>query len=185
MIANGTSGTAEEDDWDRVPTALEAAHYDMLLRQAQSRDERMKAAEAERARRIFGDCLLKLIGLGMDETKARSMLGKWRGQAKDDERLVRVVTQAHEIGTPDPISYVTKALAAATQRAAKSVTRAKATWERLGWEKPRLTTKGPKWRGALRGEVWRDPFGKIKVLPPAEGTVPPGIEEDPGVEVEA
>lgn len=174
----------DDAEWDRVPTALEAAHYDDLLRRSASAEAQRKAAESERARVIFGECLLKLVKLGMPEGKARSMLGKWRGQAKDDQLLVRVINHAASTGTPDPISYITKAIKGAASRVATVETRAKGKWELIGWEKPRMLASGPKFRGPIRGQVWRDPFGKMKILPAEEGTVPPGLEDEPGVNME-
>jgi hypothetical protein len=173
------------EDIMRSPTALEAAHYNDVLRRSVDAEARRKEVEAERARIIFGDCLLKMTKLGVPETKARTMLGKWRGQAKDDALLARVVEQAYATTSPDPISYVTKALVGATTRVAKVESRTKAKWELLGWEKPRMTAKGVKWRGAERGQVWRDPFGKMKIIAAAEGSTPPSIEQDPGIALEA
>jgi hypothetical protein len=172
-----------DDDWDREPTALEAAHYDDLLKRQTTRQERMKAEHAERTREIFGECLLRLVKLGMREQHARSMLGKWRSQAKDDALLVRTVKHASEIGTPDPLSYVTKAIAAQTERKTNVETMTKGQWTALGWEAPRMTPRGPEWRNGTRGRVWRDPYGKMKVLPPEEGTVVPGLADEPGIEV--
>ncbi len=174
----------DDAEWDRVPTALEAAHYDDLLRRSADAEARRRAEESERARVIFGECLLKLVKLGLVEGKARSMLGKWRGQAKDDQLLIRIINHASSTATPDPISYITKALKGAATRVATVETRAKGKWELIGWEKPRMLPSGPKYRGSIRGQVWRDPFGKMKILPPEGGTVPPGLEDEPGVELD-
>lgn len=176
--------SCEDEDWDRVPTALEIAHYNSLLERSESAEARAAKAEADRKRIIFGECLLKLVKMGIPEAKGRSMLGKWRGQAKDDALLVRIVAQAHSNGTPDPISYITKALRAAASRAASVSDMSKSKWVLLGWEKPRMTAKGAQWRNAVRGQVWRDPFGNVRVLATQEGTVPPTVEDDPGVDVE-
>ena len=163
----------EDAEWDRQPTALEIAHYNSLL---------LKTANeaSERARKIFGECLLKLTQLGMREGQARSMLGKWRGQAKDDARLISVITKAHEMATPDPVSYVTKALKGSQEREAKTVALQKSSWTLLGWEPPRFTAQGVKYKTGVRGQVWRDPFGKETVLPPKPGVAPPSHEQDPG-----
>lgn len=169
-------------DWNQTPTALEAAHYDALLKQGNDAEARRQEASQALSRSIFGECLLGLTQLGVSEAKARPMLGKWRGKAKNDELLIRVIKQAIRISSPDPISYITRALAGAGDRQAGVDARAKGSWELLGWEKPRMTAKGPTWRGPERGQVWRDPFGAIKVLPAKEGTSIPGLDLDPGVE---
>lgn len=172
-----------DDAWDLMPTALEAARYSEELRLQADATARRKEKEAESARKIFGECLLKLVKLGMKETKARSMLGKWRAQAKDDALLVRVVEQAHHNGTPDPIGYVTKALDKSSKRAATVEDLTKGKWHLIGWEAPRQTPNGNKWRESIRGQVWRNPYGKMSILPAPDGTVPPTLEEDPGVEI--
>lgn len=174
---------AEDDDWNDMPTALEAAHYDEILRRQNIKAERMRKEREARNREIFGDCLLKLTRLGVSEKQGRSMLGKWRGQAKDDALLVRVIAQASEIGAPDPISYVTKALAGTMARKTSVADMQKGKWVDLGWEAPRITPLGPEWRNGTRGRVWRDPFGNLKVLPVEKGMVVPSLEEEPGIEV--
>ena len=169
-------------DLDRTPTALEAAHYNALLqRETDAKARQVEAAQIV-ARTIFGECLLGLTKLGMKEGQARGMLGKWRGKAQDDQLLIRIVRQAINISTPDPIGYVTRALAGAGSRQASAVTREKGKWELIGWEKPRMTAKGAMWKHGTRGQVWRDPFGVLKVLPAKEGAAIPGLDEDPGVE---
>lgn len=164
---------ADGADWDREPTALETAHYNDLMAKKQN-------DASERARKIFGDCLLKLIQLGMNQKQARSMLGKWRGQAKDDARLIAIVEKAHQIATPDPVAYITKAIKGSKDRAAKTTALQKSSWTLLGWERPRMTRGVPKYKGPSRGQVWRDPFGKETVLPAKSGLNPPTHEEDPG-----
>src|SRR3546814_6424654 len=94
------------------------------------------SADRERARAIFGTCLLQLTQLRMKQAEARSMLGKWRSQAGDDDTLIRVVAAAHKAGTPDPVSYITKALAGSQERTEKVAALQKAEWSLLGWEPP-------------------------------------------------
>ena len=173
----------DDDIWERQPTALEAAHFNDLLKRTKDREARRAAAEVERKKVIFGECLLKLVKLGMPEGKARAMLGKWRGQVADDARLIDIIEQAHRIGTPDPISYVTKAIVASVQRVASVQDMKNNSWVLLGWEQPRKNVKGARWRGSVRAQVWRDSFGKTQLLPPPDGTVPPTLDEDPGVEM--
>lgn len=174
---------ADDDDWNDMPTALEAAHYDDILRRQNQKQERLRKEREARNREIFGDCLLKLTRLGVSEKQGRSMLGKWRGQAKDDALLVRIITQASDIGAPDPIPYVTKALAGTLARKSSVVDMQKGKWLELGWEAPRMTPRGPEWQNGRRGRVWRDPFGHLKVLPAEAGVVVPSLEEEPGIEV--
>src|SRR3546814_1045529 len=69
----------DDDLWDRQPTAYELAHYNAVLKREANR-------ASERARAIFGTCLLQLTQLGMKQAQARSMLGKWRSKAGDDDR---------------------------------------------------------------------------------------------------
>lgn len=177
---------ALEDDleWERMPTALESARYDEARRCAEDREARRKAEEAEAARVVFGDCLMRLTALGMKETKARPMLGKWRSQAKDDALLVRIVQQAHRIGTPDPISYVTKAIIASKERMGASEKRMTGGWSLLGWEAPVRRRPEVRWRQRERGQVWLDPYGRKVVMQPKSGVVAPSFEDDPGIEVE-
>lgn len=164
---------ADDADWDRDPTALEAAHYDALLAKKTS-------DAAERSRKLFGDCLLKLTKMKVPEKQARSMLGKWRGQAKDDARLIAIVEKAFEIAAPDPISYITKAVKGSADRSAKTTALQKNSWTQLGWEPPKNGPNGPTYKGSVRGQVWRDPFGKVSVLPAKPGVTPPTADEDPG-----
>lgn len=172
-----------EDDWDHQPTALEAAHYDDLLRRQNIRAERQRAEREERNRMVFGDCLNKLLKLGVAEKKARSMLGKWRGQAKDDALLVRIISKASEIAAPEPVSYITKALAGSLSRSNDVEKMTKRQWEAIGWEAPRMTPRGPEWKHGSRGRVWRDPHGRLQILAAEKGTVVPGLDVEPGIEV--
>jgi hypothetical protein len=178
--------TCIDDDleWERMPTALESARYDEARRCAESLAARRKAEEAEAAKVVFGDCLMRLIALGMAEAKARPMLGKWRSQAKDDALLVRIVQQAERIGTPDPISYVTKAIASSKERVDATEKRMTGGWSLLGWEAPLRRKPTVKWRQGERGQVWLDPYGKKVVMQPKAGTVAPSLEDEPGIEVE-
>lgn len=160
--------------WDRPPTAFEIAHYDALL-------NKQANAASERARAIFGTCLLQLTQLGMKQGQARSMLGKWRSKAKDDDLLIRVVKAAHAAGTPDPVSYITKAIAGSQERTEKVTALQKAEWTLLGWESPKVVAGRQRFKGAVRGQVWRDPFGKLSILPPPDNVSPPTLDEDPGI----
>jgi hypothetical protein len=172
-----------DEAWDSTPTALEAARYTEALRQAADADARRKAVESEAARIVFGECLLKLTQLNVPEKQARAMLGKWRGKAKDDALLKRIIDHAHKTAVPEAISYVTKAIDKALARTSEVQDVMKGRWQELGWEAPRMTASGPRFRATVRGKVWRDPFGKLKVLPAEEGTVPPTLDDEPGVEV--
>src|SRR3546814_13433650 len=89
------------------------------------------------------------------------MLGKWRSKAGDDDTLIRVVAAAHKAGTPDPVSYITKALAGSQERTEKVAALQKAEWSLLGWEPPKYVAGKPRFKGAVRGQVWRDPYGKL------------------------
>ena len=160
--------------WDRQPTALEAAFYNAQL-------QRQEHEASERARKIFGECLFQLTQLGMREDRARSMLGKWRRQAGDDARLIEIIRTAYNNGTPDPVSYVTKALAGARQRSEKIEGLQKSQWTLLGWEKPTPSPTGLRFKGQTRGQVWRDPFGKTTILPAPDNITPPNLDEDPGI----
>ena len=173
----------DDDSWDRAPTALESARYTAALKAQTDADARRKEAESERARKIFGECLRQVIELGIKEAKARPLMGKWRGQAKDDALLARIIEHAHRNGTPDPIGYITKSIEKARERVTTTDDMMKGKWHLVGWEAPRRTASGVKWRGEERGQVWRDPYGKLKVLPVEDGTVPPSLADEPGVEV--
>lgn len=164
----------KNDDWDRAPTALEIAHYNAML-------NRKVDAASEKARAIFGECLRKLIQLGMKQAQARSMLGKWRSQAADDDMLIRVINIAHSTSATDPVSYVTKAIAGAKQRTDKTAALQKSEWTLLGWEPPKYVAGRPRFKGQARGQVWRDPFGKISILPAPDDVVPPTLDDDPGI----
>jgi hypothetical protein len=167
----------DDADWDREPTALEAAHYNAML-------DRAAQQASERARAIFGTCLLQLTKLGMKEGHARSMLGKWRGAAKDDALLIRTVKAAYDNGTPDPVSYITKAIAAAKQRSSRITNLQRSEWTLIGWEAPKLVAGQPRFKNGARGQVWRDPFGKMTVLPAADNVTPPSLDEDPGYQMD-
>lgn len=164
-------------DWDNPPTALEAAHYDALL-------NRSAQQASERARAIFGTCLLQLKKLGMKEGHARSMLGKWRRDANDDALLIRLVKTAYDNGTPDPISYIKKAIDGAKQRTDETVSIQKAQWTLLGWEPPKIVAGKARFKNAKRGQVWRDPFGNISILPADDSLTPPTVDEDPGYQMD-
>ena len=164
----------DDASWDRQPTAFEIAHYNSVL-------TRQANAASERARAIFGTCLLQLTQLGMKQPQARSMLGKWRAKAKDDALLIRVVKNAHELGTPDPIGYITKALAGSQDRVDRVTALQKAEWTLLGWEPPKMIAGRPRFKADRRGQVWRDPFGKLSILPAPDDVIPPTLEENPGI----
>jgi hypothetical protein len=174
----------DDEEWDRQPTALESARYDEARLVKSDHDAKKKAQAAEAAKIVFGDCLMRLMKLDVPEKRARSMLGKWRSAAKDDALLVRIVQQAEAIGTPDPIPYVTKAIAASKTRTASVANRMGGEWELLGWEAPIRGSSPPKWRGEDRGQVWRDPYGRKLVMNAKKGTVPPALTLDAGIEVE-
>src|SRR3546814_20060255 len=91
----------DDDLWDRQPTAYELAHYNAVIKREANR-------ASERARAIFGTCLLQLTQLGMKQAQARSMLGKWRSKAGDDDTRIRVVAETHKAGTPAPVPNNTK-----------------------------------------------------------------------------
>lgn len=169
----------EDDDleWSRPLTALEVAHYDSMLNKAANQ-------ASERARAIFGTCLHQLTKLGMKEGHARSMLGKWRRAAGDDALLIRTVKAAYDTGTPDPVSYITKALAASKERGTKVVSLQKSEWTLLGWEAPRMVAGQLRFKAGRRGQVWRDPFGKLSILPADDSITPPTVDEDPGYAME-
>src|SRR3546814_17358666 len=92
--------------------------------------------------------------------------------AGDDDTLIRVVAAAHKAGTPDPVSYITKALAGSQERTEKVAALQKAEWSLLGWEPPKYVAGKPRFTGAVRGPVWRDPYGKLSTLPAADKTIP-------------
>lgn len=171
--------------WMRRPTALEEAHYDRLLKHAMDRRAMAEAATQERSRQLFGECLLTLVQLGVREGQARAMLGKWRKQAQNDALLIAIIRGAGRSSVPDPISYVTAAIQGQARRASQVETVRAGTWQLLGWERPRTVRQGGEqscWRGTLRGQVWRDQFGKIVVLPAKAGVQIPSANEDPGFE---
>ena len=170
-----------DEFWDVQPTALQVARMNEALRLANDRRAREDKNKRDAAAKIFGDCLAKLIDLGVAEKNARSLLGKWRNQLKDDDRLSKLVHHAHSISTPDPVSYMTKAVNGSKKRARNVKAIQKGTWEELGWEAPRQGPDGPRFFKTVRGKAWRDPFGKIAILPAKEGEQIPTLDEDPGV----
>ena len=171
-----------DEAWEKQPTALEAARYSEALKLQADGEARRKAAAAEGAKMLFGKCLMQLVSLGVRENQARAMLGKWRSKAKDDDLLTRIIDHAHQKGTPDPVGYVTKAIEKVNARTDTTNKMMKGEWELLGWEAPRRTASGLKWFGPERGQVWRDPYGKNKVLPAPDGIVPPSLDVDAGIE---
>lgn len=164
--------------WERTPSALEIAHYSAMLRD-------QSANETDRSRMIFGECLRQLMALGLPQGSARSMLGKWRSQAKDDALLIRLIRAAHDLRSPDPRAYVTKAITEAKKRTEKADGLLKSTWTLLGWERPQMTPSGPRYRQHARGQVWRDPYGSYSVLPAPDDEIPPTFEADPGIDPDA
>lgn len=170
-----------DEFWDAQPTALQIAQMNEALALSTSAKARQEAAKREAAKQIFGDCLAKMISLGVPERNARSLLGRWRNTLKDDDRLVALVKHAHSISTPDPVSYMTKAVAGAKSRAKGVKAIQKGEWEELGWEAPTQGPDGPRFLKSVRGKTWRDPFGKIAILPAKEGVHIPTVDEDPGV----
>ena len=136
---------------------------------------------------LFGECLLILTRLGVREGQARAMLGKWRKQAQDDAMLIEIIRGAGRAAVPDPIAYVTAAIQGQGQRTSKVATIQAGAWQLLGWEQPGAVSSGPSlsyWRGDLRGQVWRDQFGKLVVLPAKQRVTIPTLDEDPGFEGE-
>lgn len=174
----------DDHEWTKAPTALEAAHYDRLLKLQTSRSAQRDEEAAARTRRIFGECLASLIRLGMAEGKARAMLGKWRRDTPDDETLIGAINAAVRTNTPDPVSYVTGAIRQRSRKQDAVGARLSHEWVLIGWEAPVKTRKaasGPQWKHGARGQVWRDPFGKLAVLETPAGVTPPTLANDPGV----
>ncbi len=169
--------------WEHAPTALEIAHYNDVLKRCNRQEDKLRETESERARRIFGECLLKLTKLGMTEAKARPMLGKWRKAAGDDLKLIAIVNQAAEIATPDPVSYITKALQQNVERKVAAKNQLERKWEVIGWEPPMIRRGKKVFRSNKRCQVWRDPHGKMKLLPPAPDIEIPTLAQDPGIEL--
>src|SRR3546814_20129263 len=81
----------------------------------------------------------------------------------------------------DVCSSDLKALAGSQERTEKVAALQKAEWSLLGWEPPKYVAGKPRFKGAVRGQVWRDPYGKLSILPAADHIIPPSIDEDPGI----
>ncbi|MAM84840.1 MAG: hypothetical protein CL472_09290 [Acidobacteria bacterium] len=170
-----------DEFWDTEPTALELARLNEAIELSRNQKARQEKAKRDAATKIFGSCLAKLIDLGVPERNARSLLGRWRNTLKDDDRLVALVEHAHSISTPDPVSYMTKAVAGAKNRAKGVKSIQKGEWEELGWEAPTQGPDGPRYLKSVRGKAWRDPFGKLTILPAKDGEKIPTLDQDPGV----
>src|SRR3546814_12829054 len=67
----------------------------------------------------------------------------------------------------DVCSSDLKALAGSQERTEKVAALQKAEWSLLGWEPPKYVAGKPRFKGAVRGQVWRDPYGKLSILPAA------------------
>ena len=171
--------------WELRPTALECAHYDRLLRLAQNKAAQRDAETQERVRKLFGECLLTLCKLGVREAQARSLIGKWRKALGNDHHLAQLIQAADRNNVPDPVSYITAAIRKLTHKtnAVEAISQGK--WTLLGWEEPRITSRGIQWKGDQRGQVWRDPFGKLTILPADAGTDIPDHEVEPGIDLSA
>ncbi len=59
---------------------------------------------------VWEDCPRKLIDLGLEDSRARKLVGRWLKVA-DPDRLHELIDAAHRNGTEDPIAYVTAGLA--------------------------------------------------------------------------
>lgn len=59
---------------------------------------------------LFDAGIAILTTNGVAEKQARSVIGKWRGQIKDDGRLLSLLVQAGEYHKVDPIAYIAKAI---------------------------------------------------------------------------
>ena len=174
-----TNCVSDDVAWSLSPTALEIAHYNRLLVLSRSAQARQEDERSQHARQLFGDCLMLLMQLGLKEKPARSLIGKWRGLAKDDPYLISVIRTAHRIGTPDPAAYVRGAIRKTNDAGNRTERVIKSEWRLLGWERP----SDGEWKGEVRGKLWLDPFGNAAVLPADKGEVIPSLEEDPGVEI--
>ena len=181
MTSSNAIDPLSDEFWDAKPTALEVARMNEALRISNDRRAREADAKRKAASMIFGECLAKLTDLGVPEKNARSLLGRWRNNLKDDDRLCSLIKHAHSISTPDPVSYMTKAVAGAKSRAKGVKAVQKGEWEEIGWEAPTQGPDGPRFLKSVRGKAWRDPFGKIAILPAKEGEQIPTLDEDPGV----
>lgn len=177
----------DDPAWSTPPTALESAHYNRLLQLQTSRSAQRAEEAAAAARRIFGECLHTLVRLGMKESKARTMLGKWRKTAGDDETLIAAINAASRVNSPDPVAYVTAALKERTSSKNKVEARLSHDWSLVGWEAPHKLSKpgSPRWKYQRRGQVWRDPFGLLTILETPDDTTPPSLAEDPGIDIQS
>ena len=58
-----------------------------------------------------------MVRRGVPERQARSILGKHRGELKDDGRLLAILASVERNNPVEPIGYLAKAVASATKPA--------------------------------------------------------------------
>jgi len=159
--------------WDRHLDPKSLASIHAKLRQAQAVNQQQL--------HLFRNCLSILIQLGIQETHARRLIGKWRKTYRNaDDLICQAIECAGRKSVPDPAAYVTATLEGLSKAARKGSRLTNHSYRLLGWEQPRMTSQGPRYIHGIRGQVWLDEFGKHRILPAPAGTPIPSLDEDPG-----
>lgn len=162
--------------FERILSAAEIARIDMALAHATTPDpDKLKT---------FIISLRILTSLGIRERNARALLGRWRRDHGD--RAVHDAVEAARARVPaDPAAWITACLTGAADRKLATDKLHKARYTLVGWERPVRTSRGPTFRHGRRGQVWRDPFGALTVLPCPDHIDPPSLAEEPGLAPDA
>lgn len=78
-------------------------------------------ASASGREALWGNGVTALIALGVSETRAKPMIGRWLKDAGDDfERVMRAISRARSEAPIDPIAWITAALKAEGGKSGKT-----------------------------------------------------------------
>lgn len=140
---------------------------------------RIIAGEEAAVRQTFGETLAALTKLGVSESKARPLLGRWR-KTYTDALIAQAVDTAVKNSAADPASFITATLKTLLETKNRTSRNLRAEYEFLGWERPAMTPNGPRFKHERRGQVWRDQYNAICVFPAKDGIHIPSVDQDPG-----
>jgi hypothetical protein len=85
-------------------------------RQGSGSDEPGAIAPSDDLAKALWDLGVSLLTpAGQPEKNARALIGRWRSQLRNDERLLAILEAAKKVGTQDPVAYIAKAVSNETR----------------------------------------------------------------------
>lgn len=115
-IASGKARKQKQTSVQRsLPNRLNDPPTIVQASQSQSDSSEANASDASASGReaLWGNGVTALIALGVSETRAKPMIGRWLKDAGDDfERVLGAISRARSEAPIDPIAWITAALKA-------------------------------------------------------------------------